>query len=88
MTTTLDLTGMHCQMCVKRLTGAFEAVPGVTAARVTLSPPRAEIETSQPVAVETLSSAAREAGAAQEAGDPVRVPGHRAEPAHDRGHAG
>ncbi len=40
MTTTLDLTGVHCQMCVKRLTGAFEAVPGVTAARVTLSPPR------------------------------------------------
>jgi len=62
MKTTLAVEGMHCPMCVQRLTIAFQTVPGVSAARVTLSPPRAEIESAQPVAIAALAQAVRGAG--------------------------
>jgi len=62
MKTTLNIEGMHCPACVKRLTTAFQGVPGVTAARVTLTPPAAEIESGGPLALVALSEAARGAG--------------------------
>jgi copper chaperone CopZ len=37
------VSGMHCPMCVKRLTDAFHKVPGVRSAHVTLNPPEAHI---------------------------------------------
>lgn len=62
MKTTFAIEGMHCQGCVKRLTAAFQAVPGVTAAHVTLAPPEAHIESDAPPSLDALSQAARNAG--------------------------
>ncbi len=53
---------MHCPACVDRLTRAFRAVPGVTSAHVTLSPPEAHIESSTPVPLDALERAARGEG--------------------------
>ncbi|MGH7133925.1 MAG: heavy-metal-associated domain-containing protein [Phycisphaerales bacterium] len=62
MKTTLDIQGMHCAACVDRLTGALGKVPGVKSVHVTLSPPRAEVESDGPAPVEALDRAARAAG--------------------------
>ena len=62
MKVALNISGMHCPACVRRLTDAFRAVAGVVSARVTLSPPSAELETSQVVQISTLQNAARQAG--------------------------
>ncbi|MBS0396682.1 MAG: heavy-metal-associated domain-containing protein [Proteobacteria bacterium] len=42
--TTIDIRGMTCQHCVKAVTRALSAVPGVTAAVVTLDPGQATVE--------------------------------------------
>lgn len=36
-TTTLNVTGMHCEKCVARVKDALEAIDGVTGAQVDLS---------------------------------------------------
>jgi cation transport ATPase len=63
MTTTLNLNGMHCAACVRRLTDAFTSVPGVRSAHVTLVPPEAHLETNAAVTIDALDAAARSAGA-------------------------
>ncbi|HVZ94121.1 MAG TPA: MauE/DoxX family redox-associated membrane protein [Phycisphaerales bacterium] len=62
MNTTLAITGMHCAACVDRLTRAFERVPVVRSATVTLDPPRADIESEGHIAVDALQRAAHDAG--------------------------
>ncbi len=62
MKTTLNIQGMHCQACVAKLELAFSKIAGVTGARVTLNPPRAEIESDVPVSGAVLEAAARSAG--------------------------
>lgn len=62
MQTTLDIRGMHCQACVKRLTSALTAVPDVSRAVVTLSPPRAVVESGGPIETNVLVTAVRAAG--------------------------
>ena len=62
METTLQINGMHCQSCVKRLTDAFQRVPGVRSAHVTLNPPEAHIVSDPSFSVETFDQAARTAG--------------------------
>lgn len=62
MTQRYDITGMHCQSCVSKLTAALERVAGVRSANVSLSPPLAVIETDTPVSSAALAHAAREAG--------------------------
>jgi cation transport ATPase len=62
METTLKVSGMHCPACVKRLTDAFQQVPGVRSAHVTLSPPEAHIQSDNGVSVEALDRAARSTG--------------------------
>jgi cation transport ATPase len=59
---TYALTGMNCQSCVNKTSAALRAVPGVTAASVTLSPPQAALEMSRHVPTETLDQAVRGAG--------------------------
>jgi cation transport ATPase len=59
---TYALTGMHCQSCVSKTTAALRAVPGVTSATVTLSPPQAVVEMSQHVPTKSLDQAVRAAG--------------------------
>jgi copper chaperone CopZ len=62
MKTILNIEGMHCQACVARLQQALSKVAGVTGARVTLTPPRAEVESDAPVSGTALEEAARSAG--------------------------
>lgn len=59
---TVSIRGMHCQMCVGRLTTALKGVPGVSGARVTLEPPRATVESERPVSEAALAAAVRSAG--------------------------
>ena len=42
-TITLEVGGMSCQGCVQNVTRLLKATPGVTDARVQLSPGRAEV---------------------------------------------
>ena len=62
MTQRYDITGMHCQSCVSKLTAALDRVAGVRSAKVSLSPPLAVIEADVPVSSAALAHAAREAG--------------------------
>jgi copper chaperone CopZ len=62
METTLKVQGMHCPSCVKRLTDAFQGVPGVRSAHVTLNPPEAHIVSENSLSVEAIDQAARSAG--------------------------
>ena len=62
MTLRFSVTGMTCQHCVKRVTDALSNVPGVTAVKVTLSPPEASVATREEVAAPLLTAAAIEAG--------------------------
>ena len=54
---TIAIRGMHCQMCVGRLTTALKAVPGVSGVRVTLEPPRARVESEGPMSEAALVEA-------------------------------
>lgn len=62
MKTTLKVKGMHCSACVQRLTDAFQKVPGVRAAQVSLNPPEAHIESEGAAPLQGLIRAARAAG--------------------------
>ena len=53
----LPIEGMHCSGCVKKVTAALDAVPGVSAARVELTPPHAALETSGPVSLDDVRAA-------------------------------
>ena len=58
--TTLKITGMTCQNCVRHVTQALEAVPGVSDARVDLGAGTAEVEGDAPL--ESLVAALAEEG--------------------------
>lgn len=62
MKTLLAIEGMHCNACAERLTRAFEGVPGVDSVTVTLTPPRAELESDHALDAEALAGAAKSAG--------------------------
>lgn len=62
MTHEYAIEGMHCQSCVNRVGAALRAVPGVTAAEVSLTPPRARVEMSSHVPADELARAAKTAG--------------------------
>jgi copper chaperone CopZ len=79
METTLRIKGMHCPSCVKRLTDAFQGVPGVRAAHVTLNPPEAHIQSDNGVSVEAMDRAAHSAGNYSVTAQPMPTTSH---PAH------
>ncbi|MNY02276.1 Mercuric reductase [compost metagenome] len=56
----LKVTGMTCNNCVKHVTHALEAVPGVTAATVALESGLARVEGD--ASLEALLAAVREEG--------------------------
>lgn len=56
------IRGMHCTSCVAKIRDALEKVDGVTAAVVTLDPPRAEVEMTEHLPTERLNAAAESAG--------------------------
>ncbi len=58
----LQVTGMTCASCVRRVEKALEAVPGVRGASVNLATETASVRADPPVAAETLAAAVRHAG--------------------------
>lgn len=57
------VTGMHCDACAKRISGALEKVAGVERATVTFSPPEARLLTTADIATGTLNEAVNRIGA-------------------------
>jgi copper chaperone CopZ len=62
MTHEYAIEGMHCQSCVNRVGTALRGVAGVTAADVSLTPPRARVEMSRHVPTDELARAVKAAG--------------------------
>lgn len=59
---TYEITGMHCQSCVKKVTAALESVVGVRSAVVSLDPPRADVSTDTHIDTGKLKTAVRSVG--------------------------
>jgi len=58
----LEITGMTCASCVRRVERALAAVPGVTAAAVNLAAESADVTLGQPVGADVLIAAVADAG--------------------------
>lgn len=58
----LQIEGMNCASCVRRVEGALERVPGVEQARVNLALGQATVVTDGQVATEALQAAVEDAG--------------------------
>ena len=59
---TLDITGMTCASCVRRVERALAKVPGVETASVNLAAETARVTFGAPVPVESLIAAVEKAG--------------------------
>jgi len=59
---TVKVEGMSCQHCVRAVTKALEAIPGVTDVKVDLARGEASFEEAQPVDEQTLRERLRKAG--------------------------
>lgn len=62
MKKTLSIEGMMCQNCVKHVTRALEAIPGVVSVQVSLENKTALVECAASVTDEMLKSAVSDAG--------------------------
>ncbi|MGD9722597.1 MAG: heavy metal translocating P-type ATPase [Pirellulales bacterium] len=62
MNVALPVEGMTCQNCVRHVTEALEAVPGVRQAHVDLAARRADVETDNSVSRQSLVAAVAKAG--------------------------
>ncbi|MDR1239884.1 MAG: cation transporter [Treponema sp.] len=62
MKTTLKISGMSCEHCVKHVTGALEGINGVVSAKVSLEHNSAEVEHTDRVSPEAMKAAIVEAG--------------------------
>jgi len=60
--TILTVTGMSCGSCVRHVTSALRAVPGVSNVNVQFRTGLAEIRHDDEAAIDALISAVREAG--------------------------
>jgi copper chaperone CopZ len=60
--TTLRISGMTCNGCVRHVDKALRAVPGVTAVEVSLPEQRATISHEDPAAVTAMVAAVESAG--------------------------
>src|SRR5256886_17238393 len=58
----LEVTGMTCASCVRRVERALEALPGVAAATVNLAAASADVTLAQPVGPGMLITAVADAG--------------------------
>jgi copper chaperone len=57
----LQIAGMHCGACVKRVTRALKSI--TREVTVSLDPPRAVLEVTKPVPLEQLAAVVAQAGA-------------------------
>ena len=62
MIQTIGVTGMTCQNCVRHVTEALNALPGVRSAQVDLSSGSARLETDRELPADELKAALDEAG--------------------------
>jgi copper ion binding protein len=62
MKTTLSITGMTCEHCVKHVTSALEQIPGVSSVEVRLKENSARVEHAESVSLAGLKAAVEEAG--------------------------
>ena len=79
-----SISGMTCQNCVRHVTRALSALPGVTGVNVNLEKGSATVESSSPLPFDQVRTAVAEAGyEASEGSDPaaLRPAGTLAEPA-------
>jgi copper chaperone CopZ len=60
--TTLRITGMSCNNCVRHVDEALRAVPGVTSVEVSLPEGRAKVEHAAETAAPALIAAVESAG--------------------------
>jgi copper chaperone len=54
------IEGMHCNGCVARVTKALQAI--ADGVQVTLEPPRARLESADPLSLEDVKAAVKNAG--------------------------
>jgi copper chaperone CopZ len=57
-----EISGMHCQSCVAKLTKALKEIPGIKEATVTLDPPEAVVEMTSHVPLARLQQAVEAEG--------------------------
>ena len=62
MIQTIGVTGMTCQNCVRHVTEALNALPGVRSAQVDLRSGSARLETERELSAAELKAALDEAG--------------------------
>ena len=62
MVHTYEITGMHCQNCVDKITKAFKLIEHVTNVNITLNPPEASVEMSAHLPTEVLNNAVSSLG--------------------------
>lgn len=62
METSVQLSGMHCQSCVGKITAALNRLAGVESVEVSLQPPAARLRSSAAVSRAEIESAVRSAG--------------------------
>ena len=62
MTTTLRITGMTCNGCVRHVDKALRAVPGVESVQVSLPDQTAKVEHAESAAVQAMIAAVESAG--------------------------
>ncbi|MCC6358970.1 MAG: heavy-metal-associated domain-containing protein [Phycisphaerales bacterium] len=62
MEISVQLSGMHCQSCVGKITSALKRLAGVEAVDVSLHPPVARLRSSEPVSRTEIDAAVRSAG--------------------------
>jgi copper chaperone len=60
--TILNVTGMSCGSCVRHVTSALRAVPGVSKVNIQLRAGLAEVQHGEEASVDALIGAVREAG--------------------------
>lgn len=62
METSVQLSGMHCQSCVGKITTALKRLVGVESVEVSLQPPVARLHSDRPVSPGEIDAAVRSAG--------------------------
>ncbi len=60
-TTNLNIDGMHCQACVRRVTAAIDKVAGVKSSKVGIGSAAVDFDPSV-TSIEDIAEAVREAG--------------------------
>lgn len=58
----VDIVGMRCSACVRKVEASLRSLPGISKAFVTLEPPLAKVNSEHGISVEQLNDAVRSAG--------------------------